>query len=132
MAIAEASYSLGRFVKANVGSAFEASPEEEETIQDYGGLWASGDEEYHKGTLFPLALAFFRQLSGGAVEGDAWVELFHLALYLAEACSGGGYGGGDVVDNDLYYLDLFLEASGRGDKVANGGLKLCFGHDMVV
>ncbi|KAL0630351.1 hypothetical protein Q9L58_010802, partial [Maublancomyces gigas] len=132
MAVAEAGCALCRCVKANVGSALEASSKEEEAFKCLGGLGASSDGEDHGGGLFSLPLAFFRQPSGGAVEGNARVELFHLVVYLVKAGFGGGDGGGDVVDDNLHYLDLFLEASGRREKMANSGLKLCSGLEEVI
>ncbi|KAL0630195.1 hypothetical protein Q9L58_010959, partial [Maublancomyces gigas] len=42
------------------------------------------------------------------------------------------YGGGDVVDDDLYNLDLFLEANGGWEEFADCGLKLRSGLEEVV
>ncbi|KAL0630944.1 hypothetical protein Q9L58_010199 [Maublancomyces gigas] len=130
--VSEAGSTLGGCVEADVWGALEASSQEEEDFESCGGLGASYDREDHRGCLFSLPLAFFRQPARGVVEGDARVILFHLAVYLVEACSGGGYGGGDVVDGDLHNLDLFLEVSGRWEEVADVGLKQCSRLEEVV
>ena len=49
------------------------------------------------------------------MEGDAWV----VCLNLSHDAGGAIFLDGDVVEDHLGYLDLFLEASGGGEDGAN-------------
>lgn len=64
--------------------------------------------------MFSFPVGQFSEPSQGAVGGDAWVELFHLMVYLVIVVFCGGYGVGNVLHDYLNHLAIFPEpADGR-------------------
>lgn len=70
----------------------------------------TGDGEDYRGCLFSLPLAFVRQTAAVGVQGDVSVELFYLVVHCVQCGFCGGFGCLDVVNDNLYNLDLFLDA----------------------
>lgn len=65
--------------------------------------------------MVPNPLFWLGEPAAGAVLENPRVERFHLAVDLVVSLfGGGGYVCGDVLDDNLDYLDRFLEASSSG------------------
>lgn len=63
----------------------------------------------HGGMLFSFPLARPGEPGRAVVDNGARVVLLYFQENLGEAFTGGGHAGGDVVEDNLDYLDLLLE-----------------------
>lgn len=66
---------------------------------------------------------------GDAEEGNATVVRFYYLVNPGESIDFQGGGSGDVVDDHLHYLTLFLDAGEGWYETVDGILKLFSGHE---
>lgn len=123
MSIAEGFGKLGPPTEDEVLRELEVFPKDDEANQGSWRVDASNNGGDHGGGLLSHRFFWLGEPAEGGVEDDPWIEAGNLSQDL---CGSGDAGdaGADIVDDQLSYLYLFLEASSWWDEGEDGFHKL--------